>query len=308
MDYQRTLNNVIELSGVALHSGLFVELKIKPAPQNTGVVFVRTDIHPNLRISATWRNIVDTKLSTVIGLKKGAKISTIEHLMSALKAMKIDNAVVELNGPELPVLDGSSSVYVSAILKAGVTVQDAKVKYLQVLKPVSVNFEDKFLYFLPASEFKVSCRVNYDHPLVGLQHIEYTNACNYEDDISKAKTFGFLKDVKAMQEKGFALGGSMENALVLDEDKIVNHTVMTYQDEFVRHKVLDIIGDIAMAGPYRVLAHVVAYKSGHALHAQALKELFSRRNSFKILEEPVAVDDKAYCEQALSILNTVPNF
>ncbi len=308
MDFQRTLKNVIEFSGVALHCGTFVNIRLVPAKENTGIVFVRTDVSNKPTIHATWENVVDTDLSTVIGQKKGFRIATIEHLMSALYGMNIDNVIVEVDGPELPVLDGSSACYVDAIRKAGIVVQNAKVKYLQIVKPISVNVDDKFIYLLPSSEFKVSCRVNYKHPLVGLQHFEYTTSSNYEDEVSKAKTFGFLRDVEAMQKKGLALGGSYDNALVLDDEKVVNKDIMSYADEFVRHKVLDIIGDMALCGPYRVLAHVVAYKSGHELHAMALKELFARKTCFKLVEQPMEVDEKAYSEQALSILNTVvPN-
>jgi UDP-3-O-[3-hydroxymyristoyl] N-acetylglucosamine deacetylase len=307
MDFQRTLKDVVEFSGVALHSGTFVNIRLVPAKENTGVVFVRTDVSSKPQIPATWDNIVDTELSTVIGQKKGLRIATIEHLMSALMGMKIDNLIVEVNGPELPVLDGSSAYYVEAIRKTGIVVQNARVKYLQIVKPVSVNVDDKFIYFLPSSEFKVSCRVNYKHPLVGLQHFEYTTSSNYEDEVSKAKTFGFLRDVEVLQSKGLALGGSYDNALVLDDEKVVNQDIMSYTDEFVRHKVLDIMGDMALAGPCRILAHIVAYKSGHALHAMALKELFSRKTCFKFVEQPMEVDEKAYSEQALSILNTVPN-
>lgn len=308
MDFQRTLKSAIEFSGVALHSGAFVEMRVLPAKENTGIVFVRTDVKDKPQISATWNNIIDMELSTVIGQKKGFRIATIEHLMSALKGMNIDNAIVEINGPELPALDGSSTCYVEEIRKAGVQVQNAKIQYLQILKPVSVNVDDKFIYLLPSSTFKISCRVNYKHPLVGLQHFEYTTSLNYEDEVSKAKTFGFLKDVEALQSKGLALGGTFDNALVLDDDKIVNENIMSYTDEFVRHKVLDIIGDVALAGPYRVLAHVVAYKSGHALHAMALQELFSRKTCFKVSEQPIEVDENAYSKQALNILNTVPTF
>ena len=308
MEHQRTIKDTITFSGVALHSGASVSMRLLPAPENTGVVFVRSDVSERTEINASWKNIVDTELCTVIGKKRGHRIATVEHLMSALKGMNIDNVFVEVDGPEVPVLDGSSLCYVEAIRKTGVTVQNAKVRYLQIVKPISVNVDDKFIYLLPSSEFKVSCRVNYKHPLVGLQHFEYTTSSNYEDEVSKAKTFGFLKDVEALQSKGLALGGSFENALVLDDDKVVNEDIMNYTDEFVRHKVLDIIGDIALAGPYRILAHVVAYKSGHTLHAMALKELFSRKTCFKLVDQPVEVDEKAYSEQAMNILNTVPSF
>lgn len=307
--FQRTLKTAIEFSGVALHSGQDVRVVVSPAPENTGIVFVRADIDKPVSIKALWKNVVDTELSTVIGIKK-ARISTIEHLMSALRGLNVDNAVVEVYGPELPILDGSSFSYVDLIEEAGLVEQNAPVKYIQVLKPISVSLDDRFVYLLPSSEFKISCRVNYKHPSVGLQHFEYRhNTFNYVAEVARAKTFGFLNEVAKLKEKGLALGGSYENALVLDNDGVVNKTIMSYEDEFVRHKVLDIMGDMALCGSgTRLLAHVVAYKSGHGLHTMALNELHLRKTCFRTLEEPVLVDDKVYEEKAFSLLQTVSTF
>lgn len=309
MYIQRTVKNKVEFSGVALHCGQYVTVTVNPAKENTGIVFVRTDVNSSPQIKALWSSVVDTGLSTVIGVKNGLRIATIEHLMSALKGLNIDNAVVEVSGPELPILDGSSVTYIEGLEKAGVIEQNEKGTYLQVLKPVSASIDDKFLYFLPSSHFKVTCRVNYKHPSVGLQHFEYNHGIySYAADISRAKTFGFLNEVEKLKEKGLIQGGSFENALVLDDDKVVNKDRMSYDDEFVRHKILDIIGDMGLVGPHRLLAHIVAYKSGHALHNMALKELAEHRSYFKVLAEPAPVDEKAFAEQALSILQTVPSF
>ena len=307
--FQRTLKTEVEFSGVALHSGENVRVVVKPAQENSGIVFVRADLSKPTTIKALWKNVVDTELSTVIGSKK-VRISTIEHLMSALRGLNIDNAVVEVYGSELPILDGSSLSYVDVIETAGVVEQTAPVKYLQVLKPISVSLDDRFVYLLPSSEFKVSCRVNYRHPSVGLQHFEYRhNTFNYVAEVAKAKTFGFLNEVAKLKEKGLALGGSYENALVLDGAGVVNKDIMSYDDEFVRHKVLDIMGDMSLCGAgTRLLAHVVAYKSGHGLHKMALQELHQRKTSYKLLEQPVLVDDKAYAEKAFSLLQTVSTF
>ncbi len=306
---QRTIKGKIEFSGVALHTGDNVRVVINPAPVNTGIVFVRADLPKRPQIKALWNNVVDTQLSTVIGSKK-VRIATIEHLMSAIRGLNIDNALIEVYGPELPILDGSSLAYVDSLENAGIVEQDAPVKYVQVVKPISVSLDDRFIYLLPSSEFKISCRVNYKHPSVGLQHFEYRhNTFNYVAEVAKAKTFGFLNEVAKLKEKGLALGGSYENALVLDNNGVVNKTIMSYDDEFVRHKVLDIMGDMALCGSgTRLLAHVVAYKSGHGLHAMALKEMRARKTSFKVLEEPVLVDDKAYAEKAFSLLQTVATF
>ena len=309
MYIQRTVRGRVEFSGVALHSGLYVDVSVSPAKENTGIVFVRTDIDTKPQIQALWNNVVDTELSTVIGVKNGPRIATIEHLMSALKGLNIDNAIVEVSGPELPILDGSSVVYIDAIKKVGIVEQNETGKYIQVVKPVSVSVDDKFLYFLPSSRFAVTCRVNYKHPSVGLQHFEYKHSdFSYATHVAKAKTFGFLNEVEKLKEKGLIQGGSFENAIVLDEEKVINKDFMSYEDEFVRHKILDIIGDMGLVGQSRLLAHVVAYKSGHSLHSAALKELAERSSYFKIVGEPVEIDEKAFAEQALSILQTIPTF
>ncbi|MFH1222990.1 MAG: UDP-3-O-acyl-N-acetylglucosamine deacetylase [Pseudomonadota bacterium] len=309
MYVQRTVKNRVELSGIALHSGQYTTVSINPAPENTGIVFIRTDISTRPEIKALWSNVVDTELSTVLGIKGGAKVATVEHLISALKGLDIDNAIIEVSGPELPILDGSSASYVDAIQKAGIIKQNAQGKYIQVIKPVSASIDDKFLYFLPSKDFKITCRVNYKHPFVGLQHIDYKHSdYSYVTNVAKAKTFGFLNEVEKLKEKGLIKGGSFENALVLDDDKVINKNRMSYVDEFVRHKVLDIIGDLGLVGPHRLLAHVVAYKNGHALHNAALAELAERKSYFKVLSEPVEVDEKAFAEQALSILQAIPSF
>ncbi len=307
--FQRTLRTAIEFSGIALHSGEDVRVVVKPAPENTGIIFVRADLEKATNIKALWKNVTETEMSTVIGTKK-TRISTIEHLMSALRGLNVDNATVEVYGSELPILDGSSLSYVDLIETAGLVEQSAPVKYLQVVKPVSVSLDDRFVYLLPSSEFRISCRVNYKHPSVGLQHFEYRhNTFNYVAEVAKAKTFGFLNEVAKLKEKGLALGGSYENALVLDSDGVMNKKIMSYDDEFVRHKVLDIMGDMALCGSgTRLLAHVVAYKSGHGLHNMALKELHQRTGCFKLVEEPVFVDDKAYAQKAFSLLQTVATF
>jgi len=306
---QRTVRERVEFSGVALHSGAEVSVVIKPAPEDTGILFTRADLPKKPSIHATWKNVVDTQMSTVLGNRR-TRIATVEHLMSALRGLNIDNAFVEVYGPEVPILDGSSVSYIDALEAVGVIEQTKPVKYLQVLKPISVSIDDRFVYLLPASDLKISCRVNYKHPVVGLQHFEYRhNTFNYIAEVAKAKTFGFLNEVEKLKEKGLALGGSYKNALVLGSDNVINKDIMSYSDEFVRHKVLDIMGDMALCGNgTRLLAHIVAYKSGHELHKLALKELRQRKTCFKVLEEPVLVDEKAYTEKAFSLLQTVATF
>ncbi|MCX6111770.1 MAG: UDP-3-O-acyl-N-acetylglucosamine deacetylase [Proteobacteria bacterium] len=308
MQFQKTIKSRIELSGTALHSGEFVYISINPAPVNSGIIFVRTDIESKPQIKAMWSNVVDTELSTVLGNKDGVKIATVEHMLSSLRGLDIDNAVIEVSGNEMPILDGSTGDYVDAINRAGIEVQDKTRKYIQVIKPVSAHIDDKFVYFLPAKELKITCRVNYKNPNIGLQHLEYIdNSFSYINNISKAKTFGFLEEVEDLQKRGFALGGSYENAIVIDSYGVVNRNKMSYDDEFVRHKILDIIGDIALTGSTRLMAHIVAYKTGHKLNNLAVKELFNRAMCFKIVEEPVEVDEKAFVEEVFSLLDPVSN-
>ena len=306
MQFQKTIKDKIELSGIALHSGQAVHMIISPSKVDSGIVFVRGDIESRPEIKATWSNVVDTELSTVLGNKDGIKVATVEHLLSALKGLGVDNAIVEVFGNELPVLDGSAAVYVDAINKVGIEAQDKPVKYIQVVKPVSVHIDDRFVYLLPAKDLKVTCRVNYKNPNIGLQHLEYCdNPFAYTNNISKAKTFGFLEQVEDLQKRGFALGGSYENAIVLNSEGVVNKNNMNYEDEFVRHKILDIMGDISLVGPTRLIAHVVAYKSGHKLHTLVVKELFERTTCFKVVEEPIAVDEKAFAEEVFSLLDPI---
>lgn len=302
MQFQKTINASVEFCGVALHSGKSSRLILNPAPVDTGVIFNRVDIEGRPSIKAIWSNVVETELSTVLGNNDGVKIATVEHLLSAIRGLDIDNVAVDVYGEELPILDGSSSEYVDGINQVGISVQDKARKYLQVLKPVSVNIDDKFLYFLPSSEFKITCRVNYAHPFIGLQHIEYSDKpFNYSNNICRAKTFGFLEQVEDLQKRGFALGGSYDNAIVLGADHIINKNKMSYEDEFVRHKILDIVGDMALC-EHRLIAHIVAYKSGHALHNLALKELFNSFASSKLVEEALPVDEKKFAMEVCSLL------
>jgi UDP-3-O-[3-hydroxymyristoyl] N-acetylglucosamine deacetylase len=285
-----------------LHSGKTSRLIVNPAEVDTGIVFRRADLEDAPLIKAVWSNVVETELSTVLGNKAGVKIATIEHLLSAIRGLDIDNALIDIYGEELPILDGSSSEYVDGINKVGIAVQDKARKYLQILKPVSARIDDKFVYFLPSTEFKITCRVNYSHPFIGLQDIEYVDKpFNYSNNICRAKTFGFLEQVEDLQKRGFALGGSYDNAIVLGAKDVVNKDKMSYEDEFVRHKILDIVGDMALC-EHRLIAHLVAYKSGHALHNLALKELSNSFASSKLVEEALAVDEKKFAMEVFSLL------
>jgi UDP-3-O-[3-hydroxymyristoyl] N-acetylglucosamine deacetylase len=306
MHYQNTLKKEFKISGVGLHTGKNINVFVKPAATGTGIVFFRTD--KNIEIKAKYKNVVKTDFSTVIGSKDGVTISTVEHLMAALKAFNIDNAAIYLDGPELPIMDGSAKAFCDKIMKAGVLEQDKKRKYLQIVKPISYRQNDRFIYFLPSKTFKITCRVNYKHPRIGIEHLEYSeNKASFVSKISSAKTFGFLDEVKNLKDKGLILGASKLNAIVLDGKKVINKDMMTYKDEFVRHKILDIIGDMALLNE-KLICHIVSYKSGHGIHNMALKELMKRKNCFKIVEEPIRISEKVSKEKILRLLDPVKVF
>ncbi|MBN1115484.1 MAG: UDP-3-O-[3-hydroxymyristoyl] N-acetylglucosamine deacetylase [Oligoflexia bacterium] len=306
MIFQRTLRSELSFSGTALHSGQNVNICIKPAPANTGIVFIRTDIESRPGIKAEWSNVVESELSTVISDGKGARVATVEHLLSALRGLRVDNAYIEVSGPELPILDGSSRIYAEAIVDTGFVTQNKPRLFLQVVKPVSVTHQDRFVYLLPSSELKVTCRIDFKHPSIGLQHFSYTDdPSTYLSEVSRAKTFGFLEQAEKLKSAGLVLGGSYNNAIVLDGEAVVNPDMLSYPDEFVRHKLLDVLGDMSLTGSYSLLAHIVAYKSGHALHSASLKELGRRTSCFRVVEEPGTVDEGIFVREPFSLLDLV---
>lgn len=306
---QKTILNVFKIEGIGLHSGRNISMTVKPAPTDTGIVFIREDLSSKPKIKASYSSVVSTDFCTVLANKKGVRISTVEHFLSAVYALNITNLIVEVNAPELPILDGSSNMFLSDLINAKIVEQDKNLKYLQVFKTISYRVDDRFIYLLPSSSFKLTCRVNFTHPSIGIQHIEYKDDLSfYVKDISKAKTFGFLDEVNKLKSRGLISGASYKNALVLNENEVVNNNLMSYENEFVRHKVLDILGDLSLIGNYKLLAHVVAYKSGHKLHNEVIKELFKNKNSFKILEEPAYIDERLATKELLDILSPVGSF
>ena len=267
MDYQATLKRSIEFSGVGLHSGKTATVRIHPAEVDTGIVFTKN----NITIPALSSSVVDSQLSTTLGKNK-ITIATVEHLISALWGMQVDNVKIEVIGSEIPILDGSSYLFVKAIRKAGLKVQDKPRRHFVITKPVSVIEGDRYGYLLPHRTPKISCSVEFNHPLIKKQMLEMAfTPVEYMQKISKAKTFGFLKDFDQLKKLGLIAGGSLENAIVLDETKVLNPEGLRYKDEFVRHKILDLIGDIALMG-IRILGHVVAHKSGHRLHYELIQK------------------------------------
>jgi len=282
MSLQRTVKKEIECKNIGLHSGKKVCMTIKPAAVDHGIVFVRRNDNGGSRIKADIANISDTTLATTIG-NNGTTVSTIEHLMSAFRGMGIDNALVELDAAEVPIMDGSALPFVRLLNEAGTKVQGKLRKWLVIKKPVSVSEGTATVTILPSQDFQITYKIDFDHPLIGEQsyHMVFSKEA-YEQEICAARTFNFLKNVEFLQAKGLGLGGSLKNAIILNEDKIINKEGLRCPDEFVKHKILDAIGDLSLIG-MPVLGHLVAYKSGHKLHTALLKELLVRKDAWQIV-------------------------
>ncbi len=281
--YQRTIGGYISIGGIGLHSGRKVKITLRPAPENSGYIFVNTEQEFPAEIVASFDKVVDTTLATTIG-DGNTQIKTIEHLISALRGMDIDNVIVEVEGDEVPIMDGSSAPFVYLIKKAGIVEQKRFRKFIIVKNPIKFSEDDKYIEILPSDNFKIEFTIDFPHPLIGKQYFLYHSSPeNYEREIAKARTFGFHNEVEYLKNKGLALGGSLENAVVIGNDGILNEEGLRFKDEFVRHKILDLIGDIALLG-YPVIGHIRAYKSGHALNNKLCRELFTNRRDFSVVE------------------------
>ena len=282
---QKTIKNEISFSGIGLHSGKKSQVTIKPSEVNSGINFFRTDVSDlkkNALIMALWHNVSSTTLSTTIS-NGDVSVSTIEHLMSALSGMHIDNALILIDGPEVPIMDGSSKPFVELFEKAGLVKQDEYRKILKVIKEVEVSNGDSFVKILPSDYFSIDFEIVFDSHLINSQscQLQLING-NYKSDVASARTFGFEKDVQKLREKGYALGGSLENAVVVGDNNILNKGGLRFKDEFVRHKILDSIGDLYLAG-YPVQGYFSGIKSGHYLNNQLLNKLLSDHSNFEII-------------------------
>jgi UDP-3-O-[3-hydroxymyristoyl] N-acetylglucosamine deacetylase len=262
MIFQTTLKDPVICSGIGLHSGLPAHMTIRPAVPDTGIVFIRRDVEKKVRIRAHIDNVVDATLATTIA-QEGVKVSTVEHLMAAFAGVGVDNAEVELDAPEVPIMDGSSGPFNALLKNAGVRVQDRSKKFIIVRHPVTVTEGDRQATFLPSNDFKLSYTIDFRHPLISNQFylIQISNG-NFEREICRARTFGFLREYETLKSKGFARGGSLENAVVVGDSGILNEGGLRFADEFVRHKILDSIGDLWLMGA-QVIGHFIGYKSGH---------------------------------------------
>jgi len=283
MTFQQTLGNKIVFSGIGLHTGKEITLTLRPAEAGTGIVFHRVDFSPAVSIEARAANVVSTKLSTTIGCG-AASVSTIEHLMAALYGCGIDNAHVDINGPEVPIMDGSAAPFVAGILKAGSKGCGKPRKYLVMKKPVSVVEGDKRITIVPSRHYKISFDMQFAHPAVRSQFrsMQFSQEC-FADEYASARTFGFLAEVEMLKAHGLGLGGSLDNAVVIGDQGVLNPEGLRYSDEFVRHKILDSVGDLALTG-HRLIGHVKSVKSGHDLNHKLVSELLRRPDAFALIE------------------------
>jgi UDP-3-O-[3-hydroxymyristoyl] N-acetylglucosamine deacetylase len=280
---QRTLKSSVSCVGTGLHSGVPVEVTLRPAPPDAGIIFVRTDLSPAVEISARAENVIDAHFATSLGLD-GVRIGTVEHLLSALVGLGIDNARIELDGAELPIMDGSAAPFVYLLRSAGLELQRRPKRFMVVRRPIEVHDGDRFCQILPAPQLSLNCTIDFDHPLLRDQEVHFTlSDRTYDREVARARTFAFRRDVESLQRAGLAKGGSLANAIVIDDFNILNPEGLRYADEFVRHKVLDLLGDLALCG-MPVLGHVVAYKSGHALHHRLARALCAGGDAVEVVE------------------------
>jgi UDP-3-O-[3-hydroxymyristoyl] N-acetylglucosamine deacetylase len=273
---QRTLKNVIRATGVGLHTGEKVYMSLRPAAPNTGIVFRRIDLPEPVEIKADAYSVGDTRLSSCLE-KDGVRVSTVEHLMSAFAGLGVDNAYVDLTAGEVPIMDGSASPFVFLIQSAGLEEQAAAKRFIRVRKPVEVRHGDKWVRFEPHPGFRIDFGIAFDHPIFekSNQHVVIDfGKTSFVKEISRARTFGFMQDVESMRAQGLALGGSLDNAVVMDEFRVLNSDGLRYEDEFVKHKVLDAIGDLYLLG-HPIIGAFYAHKSGHALNNALLRSLLA---------------------------------
>jgi len=281
---QRTLKNSIRATGVGLHSGEKVYLSLKPAPVNTGIIFRRTDLEGSPDIDANYDQVGDTTMSTTL-IKEGVRVDTVEHLLSAMAGLGIDNAYVELSAPEVPIMDGSAGPFVFLLQSAGIAEQDAPKEFIRIKKPVEVREDDKFARFEPFDGFKVTFTIDFNHPVVdeGNQQTSLDfSSTSFVKEVSRARTFGFMKDIEFLRSQNLALGGSLNNAIVVDEFSILNEDGLRYEDEFVKHKVLDAVGDLYLLRK-SLIGEYIGFKSGHGLNNLLLRELMAQPDAWELV-------------------------
>lgn len=287
MRLQRTIKNEVSFEGIGLHTGRYAKVTLKPASRDNGITFIRSD--KNMVIKAHVGSVIDTAFATTIG-QDGAKIRTVEHIMAALAGLGIDNIFVDVNGPEIPILDGSSMELISILLKAGIAKQGKKRPYLRIKRPVIFDDGNSKVAALPYEGSRITYSIFFNHYGFGEQRLSIEiNEETFAREIAPARTFGFLKDIEYLRTNGLAKGGSLENAIILGENGVLNSSGLRFKDEFVRHKVLDSIGDLAILG-FPIYGHIIANKSGHSTNIKFLKKLLAFPEAWDlILEEPLRI-------------------
>ena len=276
---QTTLSKSISFSGIGVHSGKMTHLTLKPAPQNHGIKFRRVDLPGTQDIQALFKLVVDTSLATVLGTN-GAIVSTIEHLMAGFSGLGIDNALVEIDDYEIPIMDGSAKIFTQMMEAAGIVLLDAPKHYFIVKKPIELFEDDKSVCVYPEPCFKITCRIDFPHPLIGKQEISFDREKdNFEKEISRARTFGFVQDIELLKKFSLGKGGSLDNAIIIDEDRILNTEGLRYPDEFVRHKLLDSLGDFSLLG-MPIKGHIITNKSGHTLNHLFIETFLKNKDAW----------------------------
>lgn len=283
MAYQTTLAKSVSETGVGLHTGVNVNMTLRPAPENSGYIFVRTDLD-NFEIPASVEFVSHCSYATTL-MRKGVVLSTCEHLLSALRGMGVDNVFIDLDNIEIPILDGSSENFIELIEKAGTVEQSSPRHTLRVLKKVEFEQGDRKMSIAPSDKFEIECVIDFPHPFINRQTFNFVmNEGSFGKQIASARTFGFTHEIEALRKANLALGGSLDNAIVLTDSGMLNETPLRYSDEFVRHKILDIIGDVALIG-MPVLGRITAERSGHAVHAALMSKLLKTENAWEVVSE-----------------------
>jgi UDP-3-O-[3-hydroxymyristoyl] N-acetylglucosamine deacetylase len=298
MYLQRTIAKKARIDGIGLHTGQKASLTFKPAPANTGIYFVRTDLPGQPAIKACTQNVQATTLATTLGGPLFS-ISTVEHCLSTLSAFRIDNLFIELSGPEIPICDGSAWFFAEALLAAGLVEQDEPRTYACVKEPIFFGDSEKHAYVVPYNGLRITCTIDFSHPQIGKQKIDIDiNEASFMKEIARARTFCFLKDVEMMRSKGLALGGSLDNAVVMDDHAVLNPDGLRYTDEFVRHKTLDALGDLVNLG-LPLMGHLVLYKAGHDVLNRLVRKILESQDHCQTLELGGALPEMAMSQSSL---------
>lgn len=295
MVFQRTIKQSIETVGIGLHSGKKVGIRLRPAPVDTGIVFWRKDLSTLVAVHARADSVTNTTMCTILE-QNGARIATIEHLMAALAGLGIDNLYVDLDSEEVPIMDGSSAPFIFLIQAAGIASQSKPKKLIRIKKAIEVRDGDRWARFVPYNGFKIDFTIDFQHPVFKQQNqslaIDFSSS-SFANEVSKARTFGFLKDLEALHASNLALGGSVDNAIVMNDYRVINQDGLRYTDEFVRHKILDAVGDLYLAG-YGILGELQAYKSGHALNNVLVRKLLDTKSAYELVSlesEPTSLSE-----------------